>query len=57
MNNSEFTYILQNPQSITDAQTDALQQLTVEYPYFQSARGLVPQRVKTQGELQIQPRI
>ncbi|MCD2260235.1 hypothetical protein [Psychroserpens luteolus] len=40
MNIKDFTYILQNPQHISTAQTDALYALTNTYPYFQSARAL-----------------
>ncbi|MEM5564133.1 hypothetical protein WNY78_03410 [Psychroserpens sp. AS72] len=40
MNRSDFTYILQNPQHITDEQTSQLHDLSIKYPYFQSARAL-----------------
>jgi hypothetical protein len=40
MNKSNFTHILQNPQHITDEQTSELHDLSIQYPYFQSARAL-----------------
>ena len=40
MNTKDFTYILQNPQHITNEQTEALLALTNAHPYFQSARAL-----------------
>ncbi|WP_460218046.1 hypothetical protein [Psychroserpens sp. MEBiC05023] len=40
MDIADYTYILQNPQHITEDQTKALQELTDKYPYFQSARAL-----------------
>nr|WP_321222194.1 hypothetical protein [uncultured Psychroserpens sp.] len=40
MNKLDFTYILQNPQHITNEQTKELHTLSVKYPYFQSARAL-----------------
>ncbi|MFT5845986.1 MAG: hypothetical protein ACJARX_002108 [Psychroserpens sp.] len=40
MNRSNFTYILQNPQHISIEQTSELHDLSIQYPYFQSARAL-----------------
>ncbi|WP_298902419.1 hypothetical protein [uncultured Psychroserpens sp.] len=40
MNTKDFTYILQNPQHITNEQTDALLTLSNAHPYFQAARAL-----------------
>ncbi|WP_040278338.1 hypothetical protein [Psychroserpens damuponensis] len=40
MNKTDFTYILQNPKHITNAQTGELHNLSIKYPYFQSARAL-----------------
>ncbi|WP_299227281.1 hypothetical protein [uncultured Psychroserpens sp.] len=40
MNTADYTYILQNPQNITVAQTNSLQELITEFPYTQSARAL-----------------
>ncbi|WP_299337197.1 hypothetical protein [uncultured Psychroserpens sp.] len=47
MNNADFTYILQNPQNITGEQTTALHNLTLKYPYFQSARALYLKGLKS----------
>ena len=47
MNITDFTYILQNPQHITVEQTNALQDLTISYPYFQSARALYLKGLKS----------
>ena len=49
MNTKDFTYILQNPQHITDEQTNALQDLTIHYPYFQSARALYLKGLNNKG--------
>ena len=40
MNNTDFTYILQQPQTITEQQTEALKLIIDEFPYFQSARAI-----------------
>ncbi|MBR9914864.1 MAG: hypothetical protein GYB32_08560 [Algicola sp.] len=49
MNNSDFTYILQNPQHITSDQTSSLNELISSYPYFQSARALYLKGLKNKG--------
>nr|WP_321226538.1 hypothetical protein [uncultured Psychroserpens sp.] len=49
MNKSNFTHILQNPQHITDAQTNELHDLSIQYPYFQSARALYLKGLKNTG--------
>ena len=38
MNISDFTYILQNPKRINASQTEAIEAIIREFPYFQSAR-------------------
>ncbi|QHI36963.1 hypothetical protein IMCC3317_23340 [Kordia antarctica] len=38
MNISDFTYILQNPTQINVSQTEAIEAITKEFPYFQAAR-------------------
>ena len=38
MNSETFTYLLQNPSNIDVAQTEQLEEIITEYPYFQSAR-------------------
>ncbi|WGD33642.1 hypothetical protein [Olleya sp. YS] len=40
MNSTEFTTLLQNPQLISDTQTNALDDILVGFPYFQSARAI-----------------
>ena len=40
MNNTDFTYLLQHPQSVTPQQTEELQSIIAEFPYFQSARAI-----------------
>ncbi|RAJ15174.1 hypothetical protein [Olleya aquimaris] len=40
MNSTEFTTLLQNPHLIGDTQTNALDDILVEFPYFQSARAI-----------------
>jgi hypothetical protein len=40
MNTSDFTYILQHPQSITATQISDVKSIINEFPYFQSARAI-----------------
>jgi len=40
MNNVEFTYLLQTPESIDALKTQQLEEVITEYPYFQSARAI-----------------
>ena len=40
MNSVEFTYLLQNPESIDAFKTQQLDEVVNEYPYFQSARAI-----------------
>ena len=40
VNRNDFTYLLQNPQGITKEQTIALEDITEQFPYFQSAQSL-----------------
>ncbi|WP_047544744.1 hypothetical protein [Psychroserpens sp. Hel_I_66] len=49
MDNTQFTYLLQNPKSITEEQTGALQDLSSKFPYFQSARALYLKGLKKSG--------
>jgi len=37
---TDFTYLLQNPQIVTSVQTDELETIITEFPYFQSARAV-----------------
>jgi hypothetical protein len=48
MNNTDFTYILQQPQTVTKQQTEAVKSIIDEFPYFQSARALYLKGLKTQ---------
>ncbi len=40
MNTTDFTYILQHPLALTDAQTQEVKSVIDEFPYFQSARAI-----------------
>ena len=40
MNITDYTYLLNKPDSITEKQTEALEEVLDEFPYFQSARAL-----------------
>lgn len=40
MNVSEYTYLLNQPDAVLDKQTDVLEKIVQEFPYFQSARAL-----------------
>ncbi|WP_142785329.1 hypothetical protein [Changchengzhania lutea] len=51
MNQTDFIHILQNPQTITDAQTNAIKSVIDDFPYFQSARALYLKGLKNQGSL------
>ncbi len=48
MNTKELTYLLQNPSEITKEQTNALEKLSREFPYFQAVRPLVLKGLKNQ---------
>ncbi|OUS03362.1 hypothetical protein A9Q86_00150 [Flavobacteriales bacterium 33_180_T64] len=57
MNSTDFTYILQNPQHITSEQTAALYNLTIRYPYFQSARALYLKGLKNKESYKYNPEL
>jgi tetratricopeptide (TPR) repeat protein len=40
MNITEYTSLINNPNAINDKQTQSLEKIVVEFPYFQSARAL-----------------
>ncbi len=40
MNVSEYTYLLQHPDAVLEKQTEGLEKIVQEFPYFQSARAL-----------------
>ncbi|MDP5045113.1 MAG: hypothetical protein NWQ06_09055 [Leeuwenhoekiella sp.] len=48
MNTLDFTYLLENPDTITPEQTSALNEVVKEYPYFQAARALYLKGLKNQ---------
>ncbi|MGB6269888.1 MAG: hypothetical protein WBF67_12855 [Olleya sp.] len=48
MNSTEFTTLLQNPQLISDTQTNLLSTILDEFPYFQSARAIHLKGLKNQ---------
>ncbi len=49
MNSQTFTYLLENPDAITVAQTKEIRELLGEFPYFQSAHALYLKGLKSQG--------
>ena len=49
MNQTDFTYILQNPQTITTVQTNDIKSIIDEFPYFQSARAIYLKGLKDQN--------
>jgi tetratricopeptide (TPR) repeat protein len=40
MNTTDFTYLLNKPEAVNQKQSEALEQVLTEFPYFQSARAL-----------------
>jgi hypothetical protein len=40
MNLNDYTYLLNHPEQVGPQQTDALDRIVSEFPYFQSARAL-----------------
>ena len=40
MNITDFTYLINKPEAVNEKQSDALEKVLVEFPYFQSARAL-----------------
>jgi ribosomal protein S18 len=51
MNQTDFTYILQNPQVVTHQQTEAVKTIIDEFPYFQSARAIYLKGLKDQSSI------
>lgn len=49
MNPTDFTYILQHPQSISHEQTEAVKSIIDEFPYFQPARAIYLKGLKDQS--------
>ena len=40
MNITDFTYLINKPEAVNQKQSDALEKVIIEFPYFQSARAL-----------------
>ncbi|MEC3905567.1 hypothetical protein VOI54_00915 [Tamlana sp. 2201CG12-4] len=51
MNQSDFTHILQNPQTLTHEQTEGVKSIIDEFPYFQSARAVYLKGLKDQSSI------
>ena len=51
MNSTDLTYILQNPQSISPEQTNAVKSIIEEFPFFQSARAVYLKGLKNQSSI------
>nr|WP_290855320.1 hypothetical protein [Flaviramulus sp.] len=51
MNQTDFTYLLQNPQVVTQQQTESVNSLLAEFPYFQSARAIYLKGLKDQSSI------
>ncbi|WP_372752122.1 hypothetical protein [Mariniflexile sp.] len=49
MNQTDFTYILQNPENITHRFTEAVKSIVDEFPYFQSARAIYLKGLKNEN--------
>lgn len=52
MNVSQFTYLLQKPETISAEQTRELEIIIREYPYFQAARALQLKGLRLQDSFQ-----
>ncbi len=48
MNNKDFSYLLLNPEAVTPLQTDSLNSIINQFPYFQSARAIYLKGLKNQ---------
>ena len=51
MEQTDFTYIIQNPQVISHKQTEAVKSIINEFPYFQPARALYLKGLKNQSSI------
>jgi len=40
LNASDYSFLLSHPEAVNERQTDALEKIITEFPYFQSARAL-----------------
>ena len=52
MNNKNFTYLLQNPEAVTPAETEGVKSIINQFPYFQSARAIYLKGLKNQESFQ-----
>ncbi|NCO64695.1 MAG: hypothetical protein GW839_09975 [Flavobacteriales bacterium] len=48
MNNKNFTYLLQKPETVTPKQTEDVKSIINQFPYFQSARAIYLKGLKNQ---------
>ncbi len=48
MNNTNFTHILQHPETVMNEQSEAVKSIIDQFPYFQSARALYLKSLKNQ---------
>jgi len=52
MNSADYTFLLNQPGAINDRQTEALEKIVTEFPYFQSARALRLKGLYSQNSFQ-----
>jgi tetratricopeptide (TPR) repeat protein len=52
LNSSDFTFLLNQPDAVNERQTDALEKIISEFPYFQSARALRLKGLYSQNSFQ-----
>ncbi|WP_298554424.1 hypothetical protein [uncultured Algibacter sp.] len=51
MHQTDFTYILQNPQAISHEQTEGIKSIIDKFPYFQPARAIYLKGLKNQSSI------
>ncbi len=47
MNVTDYTYLINKPDAINEKQTEALEKVLEEFPYFQSARATVKRALQS----------
>jgi tetratricopeptide (TPR) repeat protein len=52
LNSSDFTFLLNQPDAVNERQTNALEKIITEFPYFQSARALRLKGLYSQNSFQ-----
>jgi tetratricopeptide (TPR) repeat protein len=52
LNSADFTFLLNQPDAVNERQTDALEKIITEFPYFQSARALRLKGLYSQNSFQ-----